>query len=69
MVYLSKRGKHITNLFQRIRNSLAHGNYFIHDSRIVLWNISGKNNISFFANISLLDFKYLHKKLIELTNK
>lgn len=67
MVYLLKRGKHITNLFQRIRNSLAHGNYYINDNRIVLWNISGKNNISFFANISLLDFKYLHKKLIELT--
>jgi hypothetical protein len=67
MIFLTKRGKHIKNLYQRIRNSLAHGNYFIKNKRIVMWSLSAKDNITFFSNISLSDFKYLHKLLIDLS--
>lgn len=65
MIYLYKEGKHVTNLFNRFRNGIAHGNFYILEKRFIIWNLTNKNNISFFMNIKLSDFDFLHRSLIQ----
>jgi hypothetical protein len=64
MIFLYKDGKQVTNLYNRLRNGIAHGNFYILNRRFVIWNFTKKSNISFFMNIKLSDFDYLHKSLI-----
>lgn len=66
MIYLFKKGKRVTNLYQKIRNSIAHGNYYILKNRVVMWNISSNKNITFFINIKLSNLRFLHSKLISM---
>ena len=64
MIYLYKDGKRVTNLYNKLRNGIAHGNFYILNKRFVIWNLTSKSNISFFMNVKLSDFDYLHKSLM-----
>ena len=47
MIYLYKDGKHVTNLFNRFRNGIAHGNFYILEKRFVIWNLTNKKTFLF----------------------
>lgn len=68
-IYLYRNGKHLTNLVNKVRNSLAHGNFYILDNRIVMWNISINKNVTFFANLSMKNFKFFHDTVIKMILK
>lgn len=45
-VYMYKSGKHLETLFIKLRNAVAHGQYYVKGNRIILWNSSTKDNIT-----------------------
>lgn len=66
LMYLHKSGKELTNLLNKVRNSLAHGNFYILNNRIVMWNINKYKRVTFFINMRLKDFKYLHDVFMKM---
>ena len=65
-IYLYKNGKKLTNFVNKIRNSLAHGNFYIMNNRIVMWNINKNKNVTFFANLGKKNFKFIHDTLMQI---
>jgi hypothetical protein len=66
LMYLYKSGKQLTNLLNKVRNSLAHGNFYILNNRIIMWNLNKYKRVTFFVNMRLKDFKYLHDVLMKM---
>lgn len=55
-VYMYKSGKHLETLFIKLRNAVAHGQYYLKENRIVLWNSSTKDNITALFHMRINQF-------------
>lgn len=62
-VYMYKSGKHLETLFIKLRNAIAHGQYYIKGNRIILWNSSTKDNITALFHMRINQFVTIVKIL------
>ena len=62
-VYIRKEANHLDTLYKKIRNSIAHGRFFIHDNFITMWNVSSQDNITALLNIRLSSLKKIADRL------
>ena len=62
-VYMYKSGNHLESFFIKLRNAVAHGQYYIVGRRIILWNSSTKQNITALFNMSTNQFVSIVKIL------
>ena len=62
-VYMYKSGNHLESLFIKLRNAVAHGQYYIVGRRIILWNSSTKQNITALFHMSTNQFVSIVKIL------
>lgn len=66
VIFRGERGRQTKNLFEYLRNALAHGNFIISTTYIRIWNLSLKKNLNMYIFIKHENLELIWKELQKL---